>query len=164
MKQKIIKEVDKMLSNGEKITYRELGYRLDTVASTITYQFGSKSNLISEYLDYKFTTVYEKEVFSNFTELLIFSLNTNKNLANKLGDEITVSALTNIQERLLTKHYNSFSTLYKRQFDEIDDIKMMQAMTFVQLIAWNSKYYSKVLKVNLEMEGEVRNLVLNILR
>lgn len=53
MKPKIILELDKVISNGENVTYRELGKRLGTVASTITYQFGSKDKLIEYYLDYK---------------------------------------------------------------------------------------------------------------
>ncbi len=145
MKQKIIVELDKMISNGENVTYRELGKRLGTVASTITYQFGSKDKLIEYYLDYKFTNEYQSESFEDFTELLIFSYKTNRNFLGTLSNEIKVESLVNIQTTLLTKHFKNFQQLFKKQFGKIDDLVMIQYMSLIQLMALNPVYYSQVL-------------------
>lgn len=165
MKQKIIVELDKMITNGEKVTYRELGKRLDTVASTITYQFGSKDKLIEYYLDYKFTEAYGQKKFDSFTELLVFSYKTNKNLLGSLNEEISVAALANIQTTLLSKHYNSFEQLYIQQFQELDTSQMIQYMSLIQLMALNPQYYAKILGYNgsndFEVEAYIRKLTIN---
>lgn len=145
MKQKIIVELDKMIINGEKVTYRELGKRLGTVASTITYQFGSKDKLIECYLDYKFTNAYQSETFEYFTELLIFSYKTNKDLLGALSSEITVESLVNIQTRLLPKHFTSFQQLFEKQYGIKNDLVMIQNMSLIQLMALNPSYYGRVL-------------------
>lgn len=145
MKQKIIVELDKMISNGENVTYRELGKRLGTVASTITYQFGSKDKLIEYYLDYKFTNAYQSETFEDFTELLIFSYKTNKDLLGTLSSEITVESLVNIQTTLLSKHFTSFQQLFEKQYGIKNDLVMIQNMSLIQLMALNPSYYGQVL-------------------
>lgn len=145
MKQKIIVELDKMISNGENVTYRELGKRLGTVASTITYQFGSKDKLIEYYLDYKFTNAYKSETFVDFTELLIFSYKTNKDLLGTLSSEITVESLVNIQTTLLSKHFTNFQQLFEKQYGTKNDLVMIQNMSLIQLMALNPSYYGQVL-------------------
>ncbi len=159
MKQKIIIELDKMISNGENVTYRELGKRLGTVASTITYQFGSKDKLIEYYLDYKFTNAYQSETFDDFTELLIFSYKTNKNLLGTLSNEITVESLVNIQTTLLTKHFESFQQLYKKQFGRKNDLVMVQQMSLIQLMALNPVYYSQVLNFDCSKAESVEDFI-----
>ncbi len=162
MKNKIIIELDKMINDGEKVTYRELGKRLDTVASTITYQFGSKDKLIEYYLDYKFTEVYHEKVFTSFTDLMLFSYKTNKNFLGNLSDEITVSALANIQSTLLSKHYNSFQQLYIKQYGEENNDQMIQYMSLVQLMALNPKFYGKMLGFDANDEQAVFEYITNL--
>ncbi len=145
MKQKIIEELDKMITNGEKVTYRELGKRLNTVASTITYQFGSKDKLIEYYLDCKFTEAYSSAEFNSFTQLLLFSYKTNNQLLSQFKSEITISSLVNIQTTLLSKHQNSFQQLYYKQYGNNDLTQMMQYMSLIQLMALNPDFYGNIL-------------------
>ncbi len=162
MKQKIIVELEKMITNGEKVTYRELGKRLDTVASTITYQFGSKDKLIEYYLDYKFTEAYAAETLNTFTELLVFSYQTNNRLLGQFKDEITISSLANIQTTLLEKHQYSFEQLYFNQYGKQDASQMMQYMSLIQLMALNPDFYGKMLDYNPQSQTQVENYIVNM--
>lgn len=164
MKQKIIVELEKMINNGEKVTYRELGKRLDTVASTITYQFGSKDKLIEYYLDYKFSEAYASEDINNFTELLIFSYQTNNKFLGQFKDEITISSLANIQTTLLGKHQESFENLYCKQYGIKDNNQMMQYMSLIQLMALNPEFYGKMLDFNPQSRTEVESYIINLSR
>ncbi len=162
MKQKIIEELDKMINNDEKVTYRELGKRLDTVASTITYQFGSKDKLIEYYLDCKFTEAYSNANINNFTQLLIFSYKTNSRFLGKFRDEITISSLANIQTTLLSKHQDNFKQLYYNQYGNNDSMQMMQYMSLIQLMALNPEFYGKVLSYDPQNIEEIEKIILKL--
>ncbi len=159
MKQKIIEELDKMITNGEKVTYRELGKRLDTVASTITYQFGSKDKLIEYYLDCKFTEAYTNANINTFTQLLLFSYQTNNQLLSQFKSEITISSLANIQTTLLSKHQHSFQQLYYEQYGNNDSMQMMQYMSLIQLMALNPEFYGKVLNYDPQNIEEIKKVI-----
>ncbi len=160
MKQKIILELDKMISNDENVTYRELAKRLDTVASTITYQFGSKDKLIEHYLDYKFSQAYSTKKFTDFSELLIFSYHTNFNLFNKFKGDITVSTLADIQNKLLSKHYNSFEQLYIKHYGAKNKTEMIKLLSLIHLMAINYDYYSSLFNYD---SDSVDSFILNLL-
>ncbi len=162
MKEQILMVVDQMIIEGEKLTYREIGKKLDTVASTITYQFGSKDNLIKEYFDYKFTQAYKSNNVESFSELMEFSLYTNSKIFKSLDYDINLHALNQIHNTLLSKHHNSFKQLYIKQYNGEDDIDMSMKLSFIHLISTSPEYFKNVHQVEVTDKTSIHNFVKNI--
>lgn len=162
MKTEILQTFDQMIRNGEKITYRKLGEKLGTVASTITYQFGSKDELIKAYFDSKFTAAYREQTINSFTDLLVFSCQTNYRLFQLLEDDISLHALIAIHSELLTKHYNNYQQLYIDQYGKENDPDMIMKMSYIHMIAINPQFYQNLHSIDIEDKERLYKFFKNI--
>lgn len=157
-KEVILEEFDRLLKSGEKVTYRKMAENLGTVASTITYQFGSKDDLMSEYINYKFTEEYKVNLTS-FTDLLIFSSSNNRKILELVGDDISLSALKKIHDKLLLLHYDNYTKLYVAEYGEENKVDMVSKLTFVHMLALTPNYYEQVFDIDINNEEDIKKLI-----
>lgn len=159
MKKKILAELDKMIDNGEQVTYRKLASRLKTVPSTITYQFRGRENLIKAYFDYKYGKEYLENNVSTFTQLLEKSFKINYTFFNTLDFDISIKTVTSIHNELLTKYYSDYQKLYIDEFGSENDVDMLMKMSFVHLMSADPTYYHQFLNLDINDPHVIENIL-----